>query len=169
MKEEKIDQRIKQNLFSGNSETVVSAVNEIKNRGNRLYLPLLFELLNTKPEKEVEKEILNLLGTVKEKESVNSFMRAIEDERFKTIRKFILTACWQNGLDFSTFIPVFIDQIINDEWEVAFEAFTIIDNLETLPSETIIHLAVEKINNAIENASEQKQYFLREILVKLNE
>lgn len=169
MKNEKIDQRIKQNLFSSKNDIVISAIDEIKNKGNRLYLPILFELLNTGTEHEVEKEIMNLLGTVKEKDAVNSFMRAIEDNKFKSIRKLLLTACWQNGLDFSTFLPVFIDQIIDEDWEIAFEAFTIIDNLEYLPSAAIINVAVEKINNAIENVNQQKQYFLQEILVKLQE
>ncbi len=168
MEKQKIDKRIQQNLFSANNLVVISAINEIKERGNSLYLPLLFELLNSAPENEVEKEILNVLGSVKEKDSVNSFVRAIEDERLKAIRKLLLTACWQNGLDFSTFLPVFIDQIIQEEWETAFEAFTVIDNLEYLPSEAIIHLSVEKINDAMPNADEKKKYFLQEILVKLN-
>lgn len=168
MEKQKIDPRIQKNLFSTNTEVVISAINEIKEKGNRLYLPLLFELLNTIPEKEVEKEIINVLGTVKEKDTVNSFMRAIEDERLKKIRKLIITACWQNGLDFSTFLPVFIDQVINEDWETAFEAFTVIDNLEYLPSDSIIRVSVEKINKAMDSANEQKKYFLKEILVKLN-
>ena len=86
----------------------------------------------------------------------------------KTIRKTILTACWQNGLDFSNFLPVFIDIIINDEWEIAFEAFTIVDNLEFSPSEEIIKTAIDKIQNSIETVNEQKEYFLKEILVKLS-
>lgn len=95
-------------------------------------------------------------------------MRAIEDDRLKAIRKQLLTACWQNGLDFSTFVPVFIDQVINEDWETAFEAFTVIDNLEYLPSDAIINVSVEKINLAMPNADEQKKYFLKEILVKLH-
>lgn len=169
MNKEKIDRRIEQNLFSSNNEVVISAINEIKERGNRLYLPLLFDVLNAKPEKIIEKEIIELMGNVKSKDSVNSFMRAIEDERLKSIRKQLLTACWQNGLDYSTFLPVFVDQIINEEWDIAFEAFTVVDNLEFLPSETIIQVAIEKINHALPVANEQKQYFLREILVKLEE
>lgn len=168
MEKQKIDKRIQQNLFSTNNQVVISAINEIKERGNRLYLPLLFELLNSAPENDIEKEILNVLGSVKEKDTINSFMRAIEDDRLKAIRKQLLTACWQNGLDFSTFVPVFIDQVINEDWETAFEAFTVIDNLEYLPSDAIINVSVEKINLAMPNADEQKKYFLKEILVKLH-
>jgi len=169
MNKQKIDQRIQQNLFSANNQVVISAISEIKEKGNSLYLPLLFEVLTSGPDKEVEKEITELLGTVKEKDSVNTFMRAVEDERYKSIRKLILIACWQNGLDFSTFLPVFIDQVINEDWEIAFEAFTVIDNLEFLPSEAIVNIALEKIRHSQKTANAQKQHFLNEIAIKLQE
>ena len=145
MKTQNINEKIKLALFSADVEMVKMAIEKISNEGNRLYLPLLFDLLNTLPEHEVELEIIKLLGSVKDKESVNSFMRAIENEKYKTIRKTLISACWQNGLDFSNFMPVFIDLIINDEWEVAFEAFTLIDNLEYLPNEDILSVSKQKI------------------------
>lgn len=163
-----INPKIEQGLFSKNTEEVVSAINSIKEVGNKMYIPLLFDLLNLKPEHEIEVEITRLLGTVKDKDSVNTFMRAIENNKYKSIRKNILTACWQNGLDFSTFLPVFIDLIVTEEWEIAFEAFTIIDNLEMLPGDAIIQTSIEKINLAMASANEQKEYFLREVLAKLN-
>jgi len=167
MKQEKIEEQIKINLFSANTSIAFSAIEAIKKKGNKLYIPLLFDLLNSAPEPEIEIEIKNLLGTVKDKESVNSFMRAVEDEKYKPIRKSILTACWQNGLDFSTFLPVFIDLIIYENWEISFEAFTVIDNLEYLPGDEIIKKSVDKINLALPAASEQNKYFLNEILIKL--
>lgn len=167
MKQEKIDEQIKKNLFSADTNVVISAIELIQKKGNKLYIPMLLDLLNSSPETEIEIEIKNLLGTIKDKETVNSFMRAIEDEKYKLIRKSILTACWQNGLDFSTFLPVFIDVIINEDWEIAFEAFTVIDNMEFLPGAEIIKTSVAKIIDAIPKASEQNKYFLNEILVKL--
>ena len=167
MKQEKIDEQIKKNLFSANTNVVISALEAIQNKGNKLYIPILFDLLNSSPEPEIETEIKNLLGTVKDKETINAFMRTIENDRYKTIRKSILTACWQNGLDFSTFLPVFIDLVINEDWEIAFEAFTVIDNLEYLPADEIIKNSILKINNALPLANDQKSYFLSEILVKL--
>lgn len=167
MNTEKIDEQIKTNLFSAKTEVVVSAIEAIQRKGNKLYLPVLFDLLNSSPGHEIETEIKNLLGTVKDKTSVNSFMRAIEDDKYKRIRKTILTACWQNGLDFSTFLPVFVDLVIHEEWETAFEAFTVIDNLEFLPGPEIIKISINKIYEAMPDVTEQYKYFLNEILVKL--
>jgi hypothetical protein len=167
MNQGKIDEQIKKNLFSANTDIVISALETIRRKGNKLYLPVLFDLLNSSPETEIETEIKNLLGSVKDKDSVNSFMRAIEDDKYKYIRKEILTTCWQNGLDFSTFLPVFIDLIIFESWEIAFEAFTVIDNLEYLPNQEIIKISVDKINKALPHASDQNKYFLSEIMLKL--
>jgi hypothetical protein len=167
MNQGKIDEQIKKNLFSANTDVVISAIEAIQKKGNKLYIPILLDLLNSSPETEIESEIINLLGTVKDKETVNSFVRAIEDDKYKGIRKSILTACWQNGLDFSTFLPVFIDLIINEEWEIAFEAFTVVDNLEYLPGDEIIKVSISKINEAMPAVGDQNKYFLNEILVKL--
>ncbi|GAB1450354.1 hypothetical protein MASR2M47_04100 [Draconibacterium sp.] len=167
MTQEKLDEQIKKNLFSANTSIVISAIEAIQKKGNKLYIPILFDLLNSSPEPEIETEIKNLLETVKDKSTINSFMRAIEDDKYKPIRKSILIACWQNGLDFSTFLPIFVDLVINEDWEIAFEAFTIIDNLEYLPSQEIINKTIDQIGQALPNANEQKSYFLNEILVKL--
>lgn len=169
MEKLKIDEQIKTNLFSTNTSVVIATLDSIKKQGNKLYIPILFDLLNSSPEPEIEQEIRNLLGTVKDKETINSFMRAVEQEKYKSIRKKILISCWQNGLDFSTFMPVFIDLVINEEWDVAFEAFTLIDNMEYVPSKEILDISIDKIHKAIPSASEQTKYFLREILVKVKQ
>lgn len=162
----KVDEKIKNGLFSADTKVVLGAINSIKQKGNKLYLPILFDILNAHPEQEIEKEIKNLLATVKDKDVVTSFVDALGEKKYKPIWKTILTTCWQNGLDFSESTPVFIDLIIQEEWEIAFESFTIIDNLEFLPSQEVIDLSVEKIKKALPNTNEQKTYFLEEILKK---
>ena len=168
MTKEKIDPKIKENLFSAQPRVVLTAINSIKEKGNKFYIPLLFDLLNSNPAKEITDEINKLLSTVKDKETTESFIEAITDKKYKPIRKLILTVCWQNGLDFSNYLSVFVDVVINDDWENTFEAFTIIDNFEFLPEQKIVKKAILKIEAAMENANEQKAYFLQEILAKIS-
>ncbi len=168
MTTEKIDLNIKEKLFSTNTETVISAISKLKEKGNKLYLPILFDLLNSNPKKDIENEINNLLATVKDKESVIYFIQAIEDKKYHPILKSILVSCWQNRLDFSKYLPVFIDLVIIEDWEIAFEAFTIIDNLEILPEQEIIDKSSIKIRTALQTSNEQKTYFLQEISTKIS-
>ena len=169
MKAQMVSEKLKQALFSADVEIVKLALEKISSDGNPLYLPLLFDLLNTNPEHEIETGIMNLLGSVKDKEAVNSFMRAVEDDKYKTIRKKLISACWQNGLDFSNFTPVFIDLICHDDWEVGFEAFTLIDNLEYFPSAEILQLSKQKIQKNLGTVTGQQLYFLTEILAKFEQ
>jgi hypothetical protein len=164
MKQPKINETIRNKLFSRNTETVITAIRSLKESGNKSYLPILFELLSTKPETEVRAEIIKLLGSVKDKATIPVFTEALQNEKYLPIRKEITTICWQNGLDFSMQIDLFTDLVINEEWDIAFEAFTVIENLEHFPPEEQMKPVKLKIARALKTAGEEKQYFLEELL-----
>ncbi len=164
MTKSKINQEIKNKLFSANTTEVIAAINLLKEKGNKEYLPILFEILVAKPETEIKKAILVLFGTVKDKDTIPYFVEALQENKFQSIRKEILTTCWQNGLDFSPYISLLVDIIVTDTWEVAFEAFTLIENLEHFPPEEEMHPIKLKIASHLKTSEEQKAYFLEEIL-----
>jgi hypothetical protein len=164
MKQPKINEATRNQLFSSNPETVISAISSLKESGNRSYLPILFELLSANPETEVKAEILKLLGTIKDKATIPVFIDALQNEKYLLIRKELTTICWQNGLDYSTYFEVFTNLVIDEEWDVAFEAFTVLENLEHFPPEEQMKPIKLKIARALKTANEQKQYFLEELL-----
>lgn len=164
MSQAKIDKNTRDKLFSAKPEVVISAVQSLKECGNEKYLPILFELLMTNPEMIVREEILKLLGTIKDKETVPLFAEALQNDKYAKIRKDLTTVCWQNGMDFSMHLNVFTELIITEEWDVAFEAFTLVENLEHFPPEEQLKPIKLRIANALKSANEQKQYFLEELL-----
>jgi hypothetical protein len=168
MNKENINKTIEIELFSANENEVIAAIEKIGAQGNKFYIPLLFDLLLSKPGIEVEQEILKLLGTIKVKESVSAFIDALNDLKYKSIYKEILAACWQNGLEFHDYLPLFVKIVIEYEWETAFEAFTVVDNLEFLPDQKIVDQTRRMILGALNTIPENKEYFLREILAKID-
>jgi hypothetical protein len=158
------DNALKAKLFSADTTLIVEALNTLKDKGNTAYLPLLFELLNTNPEAEVDKEIIFILYNLKIKDAVPVLVEAIQNPKYLPIRKKLTAACWQNGLDYSQFLPVFVDLVINEDWETGFEAFTVIENMENFPDKEITGIAKDKIHKALKDAGDQKKYFLHEIL-----
>lgn len=165
MNQIKPDQKILNDLFSGNPEKVIQTINRIKEIGNKDYLPVLFDLLLSNPDASIKNEIEIILGTIKDKNSVPLFIEALQNVKYKPVQKSLLMACWQNGLDYSLFLPVFVDFVIKEEWETAFEAFTVIENMEFLPDDKTIAEAELKIQHALPSATGQNEYFLKEILV----
>lgn len=167
MSQEKLDKNIQAELFSTNQATVISAIHKVREDGNKLYIPLLLDMLLFNKEKEIATEVSNLLANIKVKAVAPIFAEALETEKYAAIKKTILTACWQNGLHYHEYLPVFTNIVINDDWETAFEAFTVIDNMEFLPDGEDIEQTKRIIAPELKTASEQKKYFLQEILDKI--
>lgn len=164
MNKTKINEALKKQLFSADTEKVLAAINVLKDKGNKDYLPILFELTLAENGAEIDKEIQKLLGTIKDKETIPVFIATLQDNKYKTIRKKVLTVCWQNGLDYSDHIEVFVDLVISEDWETAFEAFTVIENMEHFPSAEVMKPLKLKIAGALKVAAEQKAYLLEELL-----
>lgn len=160
----KTDKNLEERLLSGREVTVMTALEEIKVKGNPAYLPILFALLNSNPEFEIEKKIINILGALKMQDSVPVIAEALMEPKLHGIRKELTAACWQNGLDYRNYLHVFIDIIIEEEWETGFEAFTVIENMETFPDREKVELSIKKINSALPETEERKKYLLEETL-----
>ncbi|MCA1760152.1 MAG: hypothetical protein LC658_10320 [Bacteroidales bacterium] len=164
MEKKKLDKNIEANLFSANTATVIATLNTLKEKGNNAYLPLLFDLLNSNPEAEIEQEIIFILYNLKIKDAVPVLVEAIQNPKYLPIRKKLTAACWENGLDYKNYLPVFVDLVVNEDWETGFEAFTVIENMENYPEQEIVEIATDKIHQGLNRANEQKKYFLHEIL-----
>jgi len=164
MTNKKLDKQLESELFSAQSQNVVSALNTLKEKGNIHYLPILFDLLKSKPDKEVEEEIIKILGNLKVQEAAPVLAETLKNPKYKSIRKPLATACWQNGLDFKEHLPVFVDLVIEEEFETGFEAFTVIESMEKYPEGKVIENVTDRIHESLRDADEQKKYFLHEIL-----
>ncbi len=167
MTKKKTNRKLEADLFSANSVDVVKALEKLKTEGNKEYLPLLFDLLISDPEENIENEIIKILGSLKVKDAAPVMVNALKENKYKPIRKRLLTACWQNGLDYKNHLQTFVDLVIEEDWETGFEAFTVIDNMEKLPGEEIAGPAIDNEMNEIKDAGVQKKYFLHEIVAKL--
>lgn len=164
MTNRKLDKQLESDLFSAKSETVISVLKTLKEKGNVHYLPLLFDLLNSSPEENIEEEIKKILGNLKVREAAPVLVEALQQQKYIGIRKPLATACWQNGLNFKDHLPVFVTLVIEEDFETGFEAFTVIESMEKYPEGKVITEVTDQIHEALKSADEQKKYFLHEIL-----
>lgn len=167
MTNNKLDKKLESELFSAQSENVVSALNSLKEEGNIHYLPILFDLLRSKPEEKIEEEIIKILGNLKVQEAAPVLAEALQNPKYKPIRKPLTAACWQNSLDFKEHLPVFVDLVIEEDFETGFEAFTVIESMEKYPEGEMIENVTDRIHESLGDANEQKKYFLHEILTMI--
>ena len=129
----------------------------------------LFELLHNTTFPEIKKSILNLLSELKNKESVPLLIEAINNDKYLVERKELVACCWQNGLSYNEYLPLFIDLVIDHSFLIAFEAFTVIENMYGTVDDDLIDQQMAKIIKALNHADEEKAYLLNGLLTIIRE
>lgn len=152
------------NLKSTDSGLVLETIGKIRVSGNNSILVELIDLLHNTNHIEIKKSILDLLSDLKNKESVPIIIAAIQNEKYAKECKDLVTCCWQNGLSYNEYLPVFIDIVIHKDFLNAFEAFTVIENMYGKIEDEIIEPEIVKINEALINSDEQKVHLLNGLL-----
>lgn len=161
--------RIISDLKSPDLEMVLNTIEKIKESGNLVVLDELIQLLHNTTFPEVKTMILGVLAELKNTKSVPILMAAIENQHYLNERKDLITCCWQNGLPYNAYLSTFIDLIIHEEFLIAFEAFTVIENMVGKIEEEIINNEKSKITAALTGVEEKKSYLLTELLTVLGD
>lgn len=160
----KLNQHIIQILHSGNAEMITEAIRELRESGHAAYLPALFELLHATTDERVRKSIIALLSELKHREAVPFMIDAIQNKQYSNELLSIVSACWENGLDYSEYLPVFVDLVIEKEFLTAFEAYTVITNMTGKISNTVHESECRKIKEALRNTSNNKHELFQDLL-----
>jgi len=160
----KPDREIIKRLQSGDEKTNLSVVETMKSSGEAGYLPYLIELAHTTRFEKVKSQVFSLLNQLKHKEAITYLADAIRNEQYQSIRKELVEACWQNGLDYAGHFSLFTDLLIHGSEEISFEAFTVIENMGHMPENNVLQKEAAKIKSHLQGTEEGKRYVLAETL-----
>lgn len=161
---QKPNQQIITKLQSKNEELVLETIEQLRSTGNLSYLPFLFEILRSSLNTQIKQAILKLLADIKHIGIIPQLLAAIQDEKNAEIRKDLVSICWENGLDFCTNLPLFVDLVIKEELEVAFEAYTVIINMEGKITTEMLDSETGKMEAVLNKHGEQKKQLLIDII-----
>ena len=151
-------------LNSDDLKVAINAINELGETGNAAYIPVLVELLHSTENADIKKRIAKLLSTLKHSDAIPLIIEAIENKKYAGELRYLVSACWENGMDYSEHLPLFIDLVIEQEFMVAFEAYTVITNMSGKISQQIADRESHKIKEAILEADTQKKKLLHDLL-----
>jgi len=163
---EKLDKlsHLKSAIKSGNPELVDHALEEIKTKGDATYIAPLIAFLHQPMNDEVRENIYRLFIDLKDENSVDQLVHELENENDLDILVRLIAACWQNGLNYSKHLPYFVQLIIDQEFQIAFEAFTVVENMYGKINFDVEMTLLEKIEKSIPFAEDRKQYLLKGLL-----
>jgi len=167
---------VQKDLFSGNYSQIIDRIENIKENGNPEVIELLLDLYILTSDSEIKTIIFNLLTDLKISIGSEVLVSLLQKSKYATIKKELVSICWQTRLDFSKNISVFANILMKENLETAFEAYTLIEdhianlsekqkteltdvfsnNTESLPREVqeLTRLLLEDINNSQSSISD---------------
>lgn len=131
-KQSSIEKEWNQALESLDPDKVIPAIYEIRYSGSIKMLPVLFQMIRKETPLIIRSEILNLLGEIKSQDAVPVIASSLENMDFGEHLPGFVAACWQSGLDFSKYLPVFAKLFIYSDYLTSLEAFTVLE--ESFPN-----------------------------------
>ena len=162
--QKKVNKETIKKLQSPNSELVANTLNQLEESGNSAYIPILIELLHSTKNSEIKKRISRLLAELKHSDAIPLIIEAIQNKQYVAELQHLVSACWENGMDYSDHLSLFTDLVIENDFLVAFEAHTVITNMTGKISEAVCQKESKKIEVALPLAEENKKQLLLEIL-----
>ncbi|OQY04136.1 MAG: hypothetical protein B6I20_03610 [Bacteroidetes bacterium 4572_117] len=160
MDETKQNKLIIKRLLSSKTEEVLFTINKLRNTGNKNVVPFLIEILATHKDEKVKESILKLLFDLKYQSAADGIVKGIKSDKYAIIHKDLLQVCWQSTIDFSMYVDVFVEMFIKGDFEECFEAFTVIENIETKIDAEMVDNSIAALKFEINNIEENKKELL---------
>ena len=150
---------ILKNIQSGEPDRIAEAVKEIKENGNLSMAQTLLENLNRIPDAHTVTLVVDLLADIKENAFREILITRIQAETKPETKAELLRIAWESSLDYSGYLPVFLEILKADDFTVAFEASTVIENM-------VCNLTAEQhrqLHEYIETFPEDKAFLIENI------
>ena len=151
-------------LESADSLKVIDTIEELRNSGKASDIPLLVELLHLTQNPEIKSKITGLFANLKESDTIPQIIEAIQNQKYSPELKELVACCWENGLDYSNYLSLFVGLLIDNEFEIAFETYTVIMNLETRIDQQIIDQQIDLLEQTLSSAPEQKRQLVLDVI-----
>lgn len=163
MTEEK-DQIIRKLLLSANEEIVIKTLNELREKGKDNDLNTLAEVYRDANSVEVKKLISQFFCDLKLQSSAETMVRLIKTTTDKPTLKMLASSCWQSRLNYSAYFELFIDLVIHENFEISFEAFTLIESFEEEITDLRKKELMAYVQKNLNNCKEDNLVFANDML-----
>ncbi|QZE13055.1 hypothetical protein K4L44_10685 [Halosquirtibacter laminarini] len=151
-------------LQSGHQERIAEAIAMLREHGDSSFLPEVIGVLNSTNDSLVVRSILGLFADIKHTKAIPYIIEAIKQAPNADVQKDLVSICWENGMDFCPHISVFVDLVLHKEFLVAFEAFTVIENMEGIVDDSKKKDLVDLIESAIPDTTPEKEGLLLDLV-----
>ncbi len=157
-------QNILNGLQSASQEKILKSLEELKASGKASDIPVLVELLHLCQDQEVREKIKELFNNLKDKEVIPLIISAIQNQEYALERRLLVSSCWENGLDFSPYISLFVDLLNDNDYAVALEAYTVITNMTAKIDQAKLDIEIDRLEKLLPAISDSKRELILDVI-----
>ncbi len=144
------------------NKLVLENIEKLRTKGSINDLPAILDYLISPVHIEIEKALYAFIFDIKDPKAVEPIIAAIQNPKYQSIQKKLIEFCWQSSLKFADHLGLFVDLLIKGDFEIAFEAFTVIENIEENLDPKSKENEMRKLKNAISTVGEDRKGWLHE-------
>jgi len=148
---------------SNNDKIIIETLKQISKEGNNDLLVHVIELLHKTASTIIRDEIIKILEHLKNQNSSQLIVDAIHDPKNENELPILVSSCWKNGLNYEDYIDIFTDVFIKSDFQLAFDAFTVIDTFINTDINKA-NISLLKLEGAIEDFTEDKRNLCSELI-----
>lgn len=151
-------------LQSADSLKVIETLEELRVSGKVTDVPFLIEMLHLSQNPEIKSKITDLFANLKESDAIPLIVEAIQNQKYAPELKELVASCWENGLDYSNYLTLFVDLLIDSELLIAFEAYTVIVNMTAKIDQAKIDVEIDRLEQAMKTTTDQKKALMLDVI-----
>ncbi|PKP08423.1 MAG: hypothetical protein CVU09_15875 [Bacteroidetes bacterium HGW-Bacteroidetes-4] len=122
-------------LKSANKELILDTIKSLRHDGNDEVLEILTQIYLNQTNNEISQAIYRFFCDLKNQPSAETVIRLIKNPEYHQAKKMLVSSCWQSRLNYIVYLETFIAMVFSEPFELAFEAFTVVENMEARVSE----------------------------------
>ena len=163
-----IEAQIVQGLQSEDDSAVLKAIKKARSKGTEKVIPAMFEVYANSKNSSVKEAVTKLLQELKSTSAIDPLIDQLSSPH-ENCRILALSAIWNSGLNVNDYIDEIVQTVNNGDFQEAFEALTIIENLEPPFDEEVILNSQLMLNQYFnKNTPAEKDSLVKEIASIIN-
>lgn len=119
-----------EDLNSGNANKFSAALKSLQIHGDCTTLEPIVSLIDTGLNEKQKQEIVQFLSDLRDTSCIQTMIDILRNDTYRKARPEILTSIWNSKLDYSYFLPDFVEIAVDGSFMEALECLTVIENME---------------------------------------
>jgi hypothetical protein len=155
---------IREQLKSGKPALIMEAIRLCRNEGHAELVIDLMDALEKKLIPSIRDSIISLLNDLNYQHIVPLITGYISHHKAHPELQVLVSSCWQSRLNFSHQIPLFIDLLIEKDYAVALEAFTVVETSMNVATPQTLREQSERLRQSLPTLDNDKALLVKEMI-----